>query len=135
MVGQAALAHVVAGSVVGVGTGSTVNCFIDALATMREQIAGAVSSSEASSQRLRAHGITVSKELIERLVKEAKASAPRAGQPRASTPLRAPAAPSRPSTVPARLDRRQTQSRAAEQRITREKGSEDSLAESIAALL
>jgi ribose 5-phosphate isomerase A len=59
MVGQAALAHVVAGSVVGVGTGSTVNCFIDALATMREQIAGAVSSSEASSKRLRAHGITV----------------------------------------------------------------------------
>jgi ribose 5-phosphate isomerase A len=59
MVGQAALAHVVAGSVVGVGTGSTVNCFIDALATMREQIAGAVSSSEASSKRLRAHGIEV----------------------------------------------------------------------------
>jgi len=59
MVGQAALAHVVAGSVVGVGTGSTVNCFIDALATMRDRIAGAVSSSEASSQRLRAHGITV----------------------------------------------------------------------------
>lgn len=59
MVGQAALAHVVAGSVVGVGTGSTVNCFIDALATMREQIAGAVSSSEASSKRLRAHGIAV----------------------------------------------------------------------------
>jgi ribose 5-phosphate isomerase A len=59
MVGQAALAHVVAGSVVGVGTGSTANCFIDALATMRDRIAGAVSSSEASSQRLRAHGITV----------------------------------------------------------------------------
>jgi ribose 5-phosphate isomerase A len=59
MVGQAALAHVVAGSVVGVGTGSTVNCFIDALATMRDRIAGAVSSSEASSKRLRAHGITV----------------------------------------------------------------------------
>jgi hypothetical protein len=49
--------------------------------------------------------------------------------------VRAPAAPSRPSAVPARLDRRQTQSRQAEQRITREKGSEDSLAESIAALL
>lgn len=59
MVGQAALAHVVPGSVVGVGTGSTVNCFIDSLAGIRDHIAGAVSSSEASSQRLRAHGITV----------------------------------------------------------------------------
>ena len=68
MVGQAALAHVVAGSVVGVGTGSTVNCFIDALATMRDRIAGAVSSSEASSQRLRANGITVlESHLVERI--------------------------------------------------------------------
>ena len=47
------------GSVVGVGTGSTVNCFIDALATMKDRIAGAVSSSEKSSERLRAHGIAV----------------------------------------------------------------------------
>jgi ribose 5-phosphate isomerase A len=45
--------------VVGVGTGSTVNCFIDALATMKDRIAGAVSSSEKSSERLRAHGIAV----------------------------------------------------------------------------
>ncbi len=59
MVGRAALAYVVPGSVVGVGTGSTVNCFIDALAGMREQIAGAVSSSEKSSERLRAQGIAV----------------------------------------------------------------------------
>ena len=59
LVGQAALAYVVPGSVVGVGTGSTVNCFIDALATMKERIAGAVSSSEKSSERLRAHGIEV----------------------------------------------------------------------------
>ncbi|MDL2338829.1 MAG: ribose-5-phosphate isomerase RpiA [Pseudomonadota bacterium] len=59
MVGQAALAHVVAGSVVGVGTGSTVNCFIDALAGIRDRIAGAVSSSEQSSERLRARGIAV----------------------------------------------------------------------------
>lgn len=59
MVGQAALAHVPPGSVVGVGTGSTVNCFIDALAGIRDRIAGAVSSSEVSSQRLRAHGIAV----------------------------------------------------------------------------
>ena len=59
LVGQAALAYVVPGSVVGVGTGSTVNCFIDALATMKDRIAGAVSSSERSSERLRAHGIAV----------------------------------------------------------------------------
>jgi hypothetical protein len=84
----------------------------------------------------RANGIAVTKDLVERLAREAKAAAPRAGQAsRPSAPVRAPAAPSRPSAVPARLDRRQTQSRQAEQRITREKGSEDSLAESIAALL
>ena len=59
LVGRAALAHVVPGSIVGVGTGSTVNCFIDALAGMRNAIKGAVSSSEASSVRLRAHGIDV----------------------------------------------------------------------------
>ncbi|CAN5856668.1 ribose-5-phosphate isomerase RpiA [soil metagenome] len=59
LVGQAATAYVVPGSVVGVGTGSTVNCFIDALATMKDRIAGAISSSEKSSERLRAHGITV----------------------------------------------------------------------------
>ena len=59
LVGQAALAYVVPGSIVGVGTGSTVNCFIDALATMRGRIAGAVSSSERSTERLRAHGIQV----------------------------------------------------------------------------
>jgi ribose 5-phosphate isomerase A len=47
------------GSVVGVGTGSTVNKFIDALAEARLPLAGAVSSSEQSSQRLRALGITV----------------------------------------------------------------------------
>src|SRR5438105_7395539 len=59
LVGRAALAHVVPGAVVGVGTGSTVNCFIDALATMKERIAGTVSSSEKSTERLRAHGIAV----------------------------------------------------------------------------
>ncbi len=59
MVGRAALDQVVPGSVVGVGTGSTVNCFIDALATMRDRIIGAVSSSEKSSERLRSHGIAV----------------------------------------------------------------------------
>ena len=59
LVGQAALAHVVPGSIVGVGTGSTVNCFIDALATMKDQIRGAVSSSVKSTERLQAHGIPV----------------------------------------------------------------------------
>jgi len=59
LVGLAALQVVVPGSVVGVGTGSTVNCFIDALATMKDRIVGAVSSSVASTQRLQAHGISV----------------------------------------------------------------------------
>ena len=58
-VGQAATAYVVPGTVIGVGTGSTVNCFIDALAAMPQRIAGAVSSSDKSSERLRAHGIDV----------------------------------------------------------------------------
>ena len=59
LVGQAALAYVVPGQWVGVGTGSTVNKFIDALATIKDQIHGAVSSSEASTARLRALGIEV----------------------------------------------------------------------------
>lgn len=59
MVGQAALQYVVAGKIVGVGTGSTVNKFIEALATVRDTIPGAVSSSQASSERLRAAGIPV----------------------------------------------------------------------------
>ena len=59
LVGQAALAYVQPGSIVGVGTGSTVNKFIDALATMAGQIKGAVSSSIASTERLQAIGITV----------------------------------------------------------------------------
>lgn len=59
LVGQAALQYVIPGEIVGVGTGSTVNKFIDALATMKDRIPGAVSSSEASTQRLRALGIRV----------------------------------------------------------------------------
>ena len=58
-VGQAALAYVQPGSVVGVGTGSTVNCFISALASIKHTIAGAVSSSVQSTERLRALGIPV----------------------------------------------------------------------------
>jgi ribose 5-phosphate isomerase A len=65
LVARAALDHLPdardfpGGAVVGVGTGSTVNHFIDALATRRSSIAGAVSSSEASTRRLLAHGIPV----------------------------------------------------------------------------
>ncbi|WP_462321874.1 ribose-5-phosphate isomerase RpiA [Halochromatium sp.] len=55
---EAALSHV-EGGVIGVGTGSTVNHFIDFLATIKGRIDGAVSSSEVSSQRLQAHGIPV----------------------------------------------------------------------------
>jgi ribose 5-phosphate isomerase A len=59
LVGQAALKYVVPGEIVGVGTGSTVNHFIDALASMKDQIKGAVSSSEASTVRLKALRIPV----------------------------------------------------------------------------
>ncbi|MBY6188151.1 ribose-5-phosphate isomerase RpiA [Marinobacter hydrocarbonoclasticus] len=55
----AALDYVERDSIVGVGTGSTVNHFIDALGTIRDQIRGAVSSSEASTERLKALGIEV----------------------------------------------------------------------------
>jgi ribose 5-phosphate isomerase A len=58
-VGRAAVAYVTPGSVVGVGTGSTVNKFIDALAQAGIPVAGAVSSSEQSTQRLKALGIAV----------------------------------------------------------------------------
>jgi ribose 5-phosphate isomerase A len=56
---QAALAYVETGTIVGVGTGSTANYFIDALATRRADIDGAVASSNASAERLRGHGIEV----------------------------------------------------------------------------
>ena len=59
LVGQAALRFVVPGEIIGVGSGSTVNKFIDALATMKGQIKGVVSASEASTARLRAIGIPV----------------------------------------------------------------------------
>ena len=57
--GWAALEYVEKDSIVGVGTGSTVNHFIDALGTIREDIQGAVSSSVASTERLEALGIEV----------------------------------------------------------------------------
>ncbi len=65
LVAQAALPYVSAlpqppqGLVIGVGTGSTVNFFIDELASLRDRLAGAVSSSERSSERLRSLGIAV----------------------------------------------------------------------------
>ena len=59
LVGQAALQYVVPGEIVGVGTGSTVNRFIEALAGMKDRVRGAVSSSVASTERLRAIGIPV----------------------------------------------------------------------------
>jgi ribose 5-phosphate isomerase A len=55
----AAIGYVTPGTTIGVGTGSTVNFFIDALAGMPDRIAGAVSSSEASTRRLVGHGIPV----------------------------------------------------------------------------
>ncbi|MEE4379966.1 MAG: ribose-5-phosphate isomerase RpiA [Candidatus Competibacteraceae bacterium] len=56
---EAALQFIEDDAVVGVGTGSTVNHFIDALARIKGRIDGAVSSSEASTQRLKSHGIRV----------------------------------------------------------------------------
>jgi len=58
-VAEAALTWVRQDSVLGVGTGSTVNCFIDALAASGIRIEAAVSSSEATTQRLQSHGIHV----------------------------------------------------------------------------
>lgn len=59
LVGQAALQYIEPGDIIGVGTGSTVNKFIDALASIKGQIRAAVSSSVASTERLQALGIPV----------------------------------------------------------------------------
>ncbi|MCW8919460.1 MAG: ribose-5-phosphate isomerase RpiA [Gammaproteobacteria bacterium] len=58
-VARAALEHVVTDTIIGIGTGSTANFFIDALAGIKGQIKGTVASSEASAARLRGHGIPV----------------------------------------------------------------------------
>lgn len=58
-VAEAAVKLVEPDSVIGIGTGSTVNCFIEALGQQRIQLEGAVSSSEASSERLREIGVRV----------------------------------------------------------------------------
>ncbi len=59
LVAREALKHVVEDAVVGVGSGSTVNFFIDALAGIKGRIEGAVAASEASAERLKRHGIRV----------------------------------------------------------------------------
>ncbi len=59
MAAEAALAYVETGSIVGIGTGSTANWFIDLLAKVKGRIDGTVASSEASAERLRGHGIPV----------------------------------------------------------------------------
>jgi ribose 5-phosphate isomerase A len=56
---QAALAYIEPGSIVGVGSGSTINFFIDALAGIKGKIEGAVASSNATAERLKKHGIPV----------------------------------------------------------------------------
>lgn len=58
-VAEAALEYVNQGDIVGVGTGSTANFFIDALAGIKGRIDGAVASSEATANRLKSHGIQV----------------------------------------------------------------------------
>ena len=56
---EAAIKYVIVDEIVGVGTGSTVNHFIDVLADIKHKIKGAVSSSEVSTERMQAHGIKV----------------------------------------------------------------------------
>lgn len=58
-VAAAAIQYIPIGSIVGVGTGSTANCFIDELAKIKHQIEGAVASSDATAQRLKEHGVEV----------------------------------------------------------------------------
>lgn len=59
MVAEAALEYVVPGTIIGIGTGSTANHFIDCLAGIKHKIEGTVASSHASAERLAAHGIPV----------------------------------------------------------------------------
>jgi ribose 5-phosphate isomerase A len=58
-VARAAIEYVPSGAIIGVGTGSTANFFIDELGKIKNKIEGAVASSEASAKRLRSHGIEV----------------------------------------------------------------------------
>ena len=58
-VAKAAVEHVPSGCIIGVGTGSTANYFIDELGKIKNRLDGAVASSEATAGRLKSHGITV----------------------------------------------------------------------------
>jgi len=58
-VAKAALEYVVADTIIGVGTGSTANCFVEALATIKHTIEGTVASSNTTAERLRTYGIPV----------------------------------------------------------------------------
>ena len=58
-VARATIDYVVPGAIIGVGTGSTANCFIDELGKIKDRIPGAVASSEATAKRLAGHGIQV----------------------------------------------------------------------------
>ena len=58
-VAREAIRHVVEGAVIGVGTGTTANFFIDELGRIKDRIVGAVASSEASARRLAGHGVRV----------------------------------------------------------------------------
>jgi ribose 5-phosphate isomerase A len=58
-VARAAIDYVIEGGIIGVGTGSTANFFIDELAKIKDRIAGTVASSEATAARLRGHGMAV----------------------------------------------------------------------------
>lgn len=58
-VARAALEHIIPGTVIGVGTGSTANYFVDALAQIKNKIEGTVASSNATAERLKSHGIPV----------------------------------------------------------------------------
>ncbi len=58
-VAKAALEYVVENTIIGIGTGSTANHFVDALATIKHKIEGTVASSDATAERLRSHGIPV----------------------------------------------------------------------------
>ena len=56
---EAAIQYVEQDAIIGIGTGSTVNFFIDALASIKQNIEGTVASSVASAERLKSHGIPV----------------------------------------------------------------------------
>lgn len=120
------------------GDGAVVAKLLTDLPVLRTLPGGKLLASDAFiGGVLRTHGITISKELVERLAKEAKAKAgaPRAASARPVAPVRAPAAPARAGIIPPRRDDRQLRQKQADKRMIREGGSVASLADSIAAKL